>query len=135
MCELCSVLASGLMVPWIPKVNSTSTSASPTKGKKRASSTKKNKTSGNNLQLEVDPNGIPCLREALEVKLLLGSLVCLQYIQVCQYAMGIYHGVPLSVRQPIINTWVETKQLLKETINKSMGHDHEVVTYHMILMI
>lgn len=69
MCELCSVLANGLMGPWIPKpnVNGSSTSASPTKGKKRASSTKKNKMSGNALQLEVDPNGIPHLREALEV--------------------------------------------------------------------
>lgn len=47
-------------------------------------------------------------------------------MQVCQYAMGIYNGVPLSVRQPIINTWVETKQLLKEMINKNLGHDHEV---------
>ena len=68
VCELCSTLASGLMVPWIPKPNvSTSTSASPTKGKKRVSSTKKNKMSGNALQLEVDPNGIPYLKEALEV--------------------------------------------------------------------
>ena len=75
MCELCSVLASGLVVPWIPKVNnSSSASTSPTKGKKRASSTKKNKISGNYLQLEVDPNGIPCLREALEVKLLMSRL-------------------------------------------------------------
>ena len=64
------MLASGLMVPWIPKINNAATSASPTKGKKRASSTKKNKMSGNLLQLEVDPSGIPCLREALEVKLL-----------------------------------------------------------------
>lgn len=68
MCELCSTLASGLMVPWIPKPNAnTSTSASPTKGKKAGSSTKKSKMSGNALQLEVDPNGIPYLREALEV--------------------------------------------------------------------
>lgn len=40
--------------------------------------------------------------------------------------MSIYHEVPLSVRQPIINVWVETKQLLKEAINKNMGHDREV---------
>ena len=69
VCELCSVLASGLMRPWVPRpnVNASSTSASPTKGKKRVSSTRKNKTSGNALQLEVDPTGIPNLREALEV--------------------------------------------------------------------
>lgn len=69
MCELCSVLASGLMRPWVPKSNidTSSNSASPTKGKKRSSGTKKSKTSGNALQLEVDPSGIPYLREALEV--------------------------------------------------------------------
>jgi len=69
VCEFCSVLASGLMRPWIPKAKVSSTSASPTKGKKGASGTKKSKTSGNTLQLEVDPNGIPCLREALEVNI------------------------------------------------------------------
>lgn len=41
--------------------------------------------------------------------------------------MCTYQGVPLSVRQPVINTWVETKQLLKEAISKNMGQDHEVI--------
>ena len=53
-------------------------------------------------------------------------VVYVLHYKVCQYAMNIYHEVPLSVRQPIINVWVETKQLLKEPINKNMGHDREV---------
>ena len=71
MCEMCAVLASGLMRPWVPKPNTeiSSTSASPTKGKKGPSGAKKGKTSGHSSQLETDPNGIPHLREALEVSL------------------------------------------------------------------
>lgn len=49
--------------------------------------------------------------------------------------MSIYHEVPLSVRQPIIDVWVETKQLLKEAINKNMGHDHEVQYINLCVLI
>ena len=70
VCEMCAVLASGLMRPWVPRANTqiSSTSASPTKGKKGPSGAKKGKTSGNLSQLDTDPNSLPYLKEALEVR-------------------------------------------------------------------
>ena len=53
-------------------------------------------------------------------------------LQVCEYAMHVTNGdklsdvVPIGVRQPLLQTWVQAKQMLQSQINKGLGTDDEV---------
>ena len=53
-------------------------------------------------------------------------------LQVCEYAMKITNGdreldvVPISVRHPLLQTWVLAKQMAQAQLTKSLGTDDDV---------
>ena len=53
-------------------------------------------------------------------------------LQICEFAMKVTNGevprneVPLTVRQPLLNVWLQAKQLASQSIGKGLGCDDDV---------
>ncbi|XP_033122422.1 cilia- and flagella-associated protein 46-like isoform X2 [Anneissia japonica] len=120
--NLCNALAIGLMKQWIPVQPKDRPIETPQKaGKEKDEKTPKAKSvashaSAKSKILLVDAEAQDDLKKALEV---------------CDYALEVTNGnkpldvVPISVRHHLINTWVQTKQLLLQQINKGLGTEDE----------
>ena len=58
--------------------------------------------------------------------------MCVDVLQVCEYAMKVTNGdrpldvVPIAVRHPLLQTWVKAKQMRSEAIGRTLGTDDEV---------
>ncbi|KAG8135457.1 hypothetical protein E2320_008476, partial [Naja naja] len=116
---LCSALARGLILPWIPKMVSKTdekklNEEGPAKRKKTA--LKGHDKSFTALITSVDPAGIHDIKAAVEV---------------CEFAMRLPNGsapdepVPIALRQQVIATWVKAKQLLQQQIARWHGSEEE----------
>ncbi|XP_022424099.2 cilia- and flagella-associated protein 46 [Delphinapterus leucas] len=85
LATLCSTLAQGLIITWIP---------APTPEKSRRH------TRSNPLYTPLDPEAASEVRTAVEV---------------CEFALNLTNGtVPVSTRQQLIATWAKAKQLLRQ---------------------
>ncbi|XP_070326623.1 cilia- and flagella-associated protein 46 isoform X5 [Odocoileus virginianus] len=98
---LCSALARGLIIHWIPALV-------PEKARKQARS--------NPLHTPLDPEAASEVRAAVEI---------------CEFALNLTNGlepeevVPLSARQQLIATWVKGKQLLQQQIGPRLGTEEQ----------
>ncbi|XP_059947631.1 cilia- and flagella-associated protein 46 [Mesoplodon densirostris] len=98
---LCSTLARGLIITWIP-------APTPEKSRRHARS--------NPLHTPLDPEAASEVRTAVEV---------------CEFALNLTSGtvpeevVPISARQQLITTWVKAKQLLQQQIGPRLGTDEQ----------
>uniref|UniRef100_A0A8C3XAK5 Cilia and flagella associated protein 46 n=1 Tax=Catagonus wagneri TaxID=51154 RepID=A0A8C3XAK5_9CETA len=101
LATLCSTLARGLIIPWIP---------APTPEKSRK-------------QVRSNPPHTPLdLEAASEVR---------TAVEVCEFALNLTSGtvpeeaVPIRARQQLITTWVKAKQLLQQQIGPRLGTDEQ----------
>ncbi|XP_065779668.1 cilia- and flagella-associated protein 46 isoform X5 [Muntiacus reevesi] len=98
---LCSALARGLIIHWIP-------APVPEKARKQARS--------NPLHTPLDPEATSEVRAAVEI---------------CEFALNLTNGmepeevVPVSARQQLIATWVKGKQLLQQQIGPRLGTEEQ----------
>ncbi|XP_027384272.1 cilia- and flagella-associated protein 46 isoform X3 [Bos indicus x Bos taurus] len=98
---LCSTLARGLIIHWIPAL-------APEKARKQARS--------NPLHTPLDPEAASEVRAAVEI---------------CEFALNLTNGmepeevVPVSARQQLIATWVKGKQLLQQQIGPRLGVEEQ----------
>ncbi|KAG5196142.1 hypothetical protein R6Z07F_018059 [Ovis aries] len=98
---LCSALARGLIIRWIPALV-------PEKARKQARS--------NPLHTPLDPEAASEVRAAVEI---------------CEFALNLTNGtepeevVPVSARQQLIATWVKGKQLLQQQIGPRLGTEEQ----------
>ncbi|DAA14637.1 TPA: TPR repeat-containing protein C10orf93-like [Bos taurus] len=98
---LCSALARGLIIHWIPAL-------APEKARKQARS--------NPLHTPLDPEAASEVRAAVEM---------------CEFALNLTNGmepeevVPVSARQQLIATWVKGKQLLQQQIGPRLGVEEQ----------
>uniref|UniRef100_A0A8B9XMU7 Cilia and flagella associated protein 46 n=1 Tax=Bos mutus grunniens TaxID=30521 RepID=A0A8B9XMU7_BOSMU len=98
---LCSALARGLIIHWIPAL-------APEKARKQARS--------NPLHTPLDPEAASEVRAAVEI---------------CEFALNLTNGmepeevVPVSARQQLIATWVKGKQLLQQQIGPRLGVEEQ----------
>nr|XP_025129616.1 cilia- and flagella-associated protein 46 isoform X5 [Bubalus bubalis] len=98
---LCSALARGLIIPWIPALV-------PEKARKQARS--------NPLHTPLDPEAASEVRAAVEI---------------CEFALNLTNGmepeevVPVSAQQQLIATWVKGKQLLQQQIGPRLGVEEQ----------
>ncbi|XP_043331937.1 cilia- and flagella-associated protein 46 [Cervus canadensis] len=98
---LCSALARGLIIHWIPALV-------PEKARKQARS--------NPLHTPLDPEAASEVRAAVEI---------------CEFALNLTNGmepeevVPVSARQQLIATWVKGKQLLQQQIGPRLGTEEQ----------
>ncbi|XP_047615394.1 cilia- and flagella-associated protein 46 isoform X9 [Phacochoerus africanus] len=101
LAALCSALARGLIVTWIP-------APMPEKSRKQARS--------NPLHTPLDPEAASEVRTAVEV---------------CEFALNLTNGtvpedaVPIKARQQLIATWVKAKQLLQQQVGPRLGTDEQ----------
>uniref|UniRef100_A0A287BAS2 Cilia and flagella associated protein 46 n=1 Tax=Sus scrofa TaxID=9823 RepID=A0A287BAS2_PIG len=101
LAALCSALARGLIVPWIP-------APMPEKSRKQARS--------NPPHTPLDPEAASEVRTAVEV---------------CEFALNLTNGtvpedaVPVKARQQLIATWVKAKQLLQQQVGPRLGTDEQ----------
>ena len=78
------------------------------------------KASNSKLSVSIASDATPDLKKAVEV---------------CEYAIKVTNGetsgdvIPISVRYPLLQTWVRAKQMLQSNINKGYGTDDEVGFY------
>uniref|UniRef100_A0A8C6BQ73 Cilia and flagella associated protein 46 n=1 Tax=Monodon monoceros TaxID=40151 RepID=A0A8C6BQ73_MONMO len=94
LATLCSTLARGLIITWIP---------APTPEKSRRH------TRSNPLYTPLDPEAASEVRTAVEV---------------CEFALNLTNGtVPVSTRQQLIATWAKAKQLLRQQVGPRLGTD------------
>ncbi|XP_026968831.1 cilia- and flagella-associated protein 46 [Sagmatias obliquidens] len=101
LATLCSTLARGLIIAWIPALT-------PEKSRRH--------TRSNPLHTPLDPEAASEVRTAVEV---------------CEFALNLTNGtvpeeaVPGSIRQQLIATWVKAKQLLWQQIGPRLGTDEQ----------
>nr|XP_030688013.1 cilia- and flagella-associated protein 46 [Globicephala melas] len=101
LATLCSTLARGLIIAWIPALT-------PEKSRRH--------TRSNPLHTPLDPEAASEVRTAVEV---------------CEFALNLTNGtvpeeaVPVSIRQQLIATWVKAKQLLWQQIGPRLGTDEQ----------
>ena len=118
----CNTLAEGLVQPWVPPPPSKKSvdpaapgdvSPANKKGRPTPAASKSKPT----VSVTINPDGTPDLKAAVEA---------------CEYAMKVTNGecyldvVPISVRLPLLQTWVKAKQMLQSQIEKSLGSDNAV---------
>nr|XP_058910979.1 cilia- and flagella-associated protein 46 [Kogia breviceps] len=101
LATLCSTLARGLTITWIP-------APTPEKSRRQARP--------HPLHTPLDPEAASEVRTAVEV---------------CEFALNLTNGtapeeaVPVSARQQLIATWVKAKQLLQQQIGPRLGTDEQ----------
>ncbi|KAH9492442.1 Cilia- and flagella-associated protein 46 [Bulinus truncatus] len=122
--NICNALANGYMKNWVPKhltepekpevKPDPDTQSVKSKGTKAAQMTSKvSKTAS---LIAIPPEALIDLKKAIEV---------------CELAMKVTNGsepentVPISVRFPVLQTWVKAKQLAQQQISKNFGTDDE----------
>lgn len=129
LCQMCNAIAQGFMQPWIPALPPPTAPVTPSKDKSEKTEKPKGRQSGKGTKgggpskgslhtVTVDPEATPDLKQALEV---------------LEYALKTTNGefpknlVPISIRHPLITSWVFCKQLLNQQMPKNLGHDDEDV--------
>ncbi|XP_071090002.1 cilia- and flagella-associated protein 46-like [Haliotis cracherodii] len=122
--NICNALSTGLIKPWIPEPpprEGYEGTMSPTPGDKSPSKSKgKSAVTGNKSKtpytVTISPDAMPDLKKAIEV---------------CEYVIQVTRGdnpqdvVPISVRLPLLQTWVFAKQMAQLQISKTLGTDDD----------
>ncbi|XP_063723597.1 cilia- and flagella-associated protein 46-like isoform X4 [Symsagittifera roscoffensis] len=128
--NLCTALATGLISNWMPKPvarpNTASTIRLGSGGLKKAAGGQKggggaNPKKDESVKLNIEPKGMEEIKKA---------------IAICDFAIKMTSGdgggvgavrneVAISVRQPLLNVWVQAKQLASTSIGKGLGCDDD----------
>ncbi|KAK6186277.1 hypothetical protein SNE40_008346 [Patella caerulea] len=124
--NICNALAYSLIQPWIPPpvpkeiqeppVSPSPGDKSPVKDKKAARTAVGTAKSKAGVTVTISPDALPDLKKAIEV---------------CEYGMMVTNGdnnqdvVNISVRMPLLQTWVTAKQMALQQIAKTLGTDDE----------
>ncbi|ESP03735.1 hypothetical protein LOTGIDRAFT_237561 [Lottia gigantea] len=122
--NICNALAYSLILPWIPapapkEVQEPPTSPSPDekgKDKKPVRATVGTAKSKGGVTVTICSEAQPDLKKAIEV---------------CEYGIQVTNGdntrdiVPISIRLPLLQTWVCVKQMALQQIPKTLGTDDE----------
>ncbi|BFY98171.1 hypothetical protein BsWGS_01212 [Bradybaena similaris] len=117
--NICNALAQGLIKPWIPGTpdnKPVKESPSPKAGKKRAAKAPASQARSKASLSSVCYTDIPDVIKAIDI---------------CEFAMQVTNGddpnnsVPIYHRLPLLQTWVQAKQLAQQQISKHFGSNTE----------